>query len=83
MPVRSEFNEPLVSAVIILRALVIVVIVLLALGEFVIKAAPLRDMCLGGALGLMVGVFFVSFQVKSVEFKNGPQPSDVTRNPIV
>jgi len=74
---RNDADEPLASPVIMLRVMVAAVIFLLCLSQFVLKASPLHDMFEGGALGLMVGVFFLSFEVRTVEFKDRKLPSAV------
>jgi hypothetical protein len=45
-------------------------------------SASLRDFCIGGALGLLVGFCLFSIQIKSVLLVDTPQPSDVNRYPI-
>ena len=77
-----QMDEPLVKPIVALRVMVGAVTILLALAHFVFKDSPSHDMCLGVALGMMVGVCVVSLEISSVDFKRREQPSDVTRNPI-
>jgi selenophosphate synthetase-related protein len=51
--------------------------ILVALAEFLVKTGPFHDVCLGGALGLLIGLCVFSSGIKAVVLKNSPQPSDV------
>ena len=72
-------KEPLVNPVWAVCGLPGAAAILVGLAEFVVKAAPMHDMCLGGALGLLISFCAFSFGIKTVVLKNTPQPSDVNR----
>lgn len=50
--------------------------ILIALAQFLFKTGNVHDLCLGGALGLLIGLCVFSSGIKAVVLKNTPQPSD-------
>ena len=62
------------------RLFPVLTMVLLALARLVFPPsthAKAHGFCLGAALGVMISFSLVCFQVKSVDLKDSPQPSDV------
>jgi hypothetical protein len=60
------------------RLFPVMAMVSLVLAMFVFKPAlheNAHEFCLGFALGVLIAFSLVSFQVKSVDMKNAPQPS--------
>jgi hypothetical protein len=62
----------------VLRVLPITATILVALAFFSHRET-LRDVFLGGALGLLFTFCVFSFEIKTVVLKNKPQSSDVNR----
>jgi L-lactate permease len=60
-----------------LRFFAFVPTVLLALAMTVFRSGTWHGMCLGAALGLLVGFSAFSTSIKAVVLKDAPQPSDV------
>jgi hypothetical protein len=79
MPTPNSAEEPLVNPIWAVRGLPGLATILVGLAQFVLKASPLHDMCLGGALGLLISSVVFSFSVKTVVLKDKPQPADVDR----
>jgi len=46
------------------------------------RSGTLHSMCLGGALGLLIGFCVFSTSIKGVTLKDTPQPSDVEAHSI-
>jgi uncharacterized membrane protein len=66
----------------LVRGFPVAVALLIALAMSVFKSGALHAMCLGGALGLLVGLCAFSTGIKAVVLKNTPQPSDVEPHKI-
>ena len=54
-------------------------LIMVAAAMFFSGNATLRSMCLGGALGILVGATVFAWQVQDVTLKSNDQPSDVER----
>jgi hypothetical protein len=72
-------SQPPLNPIWAVRGLPGAAMILVALAQFVLKTSPWHDMCLGGALGLLISTVVFSFEIKTVVLKNKPQPSDVNR----
>jgi hypothetical protein len=55
---------------------------LVALAMLVFRSGTLHSMCLGGALGLLIGFCVFSTGIKRVVLKDTPQPADVEPHSI-
>ena len=66
----------------LVRGFPTVAAILIGLAMFVFKAGPTHAMCLGGALGLLIGMCVFATTIKAVVLKDTPQPSDVEAHSI-
>jgi len=55
---------------------------LVALAVLAFRSGTLHNMCLGGALGLLIGFCAFSTSIERVVLKDAPQPSDVEPHSI-
>jgi hypothetical protein len=81
MPYPTSQDEPLLSPLWLIRGFPVVITLLVAVA-FLLHNDTLRSVCLGGALGLLMGLTIYSFSIKGVILKQTEQPSDVKRYPL-
>jgi hypothetical protein len=74
-------DEPLLSPLWLVRGFPVVITLLVATAFF-FHDDTARSVCLGGALGLLIGLTVYSFSIKGVVLKNTAQPSDVKSYPL-
>jgi len=81
MPHPTAQNEPLVSPLWMVRGFPVVITLIVATAFFFHNDTA-RSICLGGALGLLIGLSVYSFSIKGVILKQNDQPSDVKHYPL-
>jgi len=81
MPHPTSQDEPLLSPLWVVRGFPVVITLLVATAFF-LHNDTVRSICLGGALGLLIGLTVYSFSIKGVILKQTDQPSDVKRYPL-
>ena len=82
MPSPEPHNESILNPVWSLRVLALLATLSLALATLVFKTSPLHEMCVGGALGLLVPLCVFTFSIKGIAMKEDTRKPDVESLPI-